>query len=135
MEAPEKIIGRSVWRYARVSPSKLKRVLSELKGLTFSDASTILAFLPYKSCSKIYRLLKSARANYNFIAKKMGSSTPQAPEQESRYTQLVITKAASTKGPPMKRMRPAARGRGWQFLRRTSHVTIEVTGLAFKSEV
>jgi len=102
---------RAVSKYIRMSPSKIRRVLKQIKGKTYPEALTILEFMPYASCAPIIKVLRSAtsnaRNNFGFNEKN-----------------LVVKYAFADKGPTMKRFRPRAQGRAYRILKPTSHITI-----------
>ena len=102
---------RAVSRYVRMSPSKIRRVLRQIQGKTYSEALLILEFMPYASCAPIIKVLRSATANarnnFGFDEKT-----------------LVVKSAFADQGPTMKRFRPRAQGRAYRILKATSHITI-----------
>ena len=102
---------RAVAKYVRMSPSKVRRVLRQIQGKTYSEALLLLEFMPYASCTPIIKVLRSATANArnNF---GMDEKT------------LVVKSAFADKGPTMKRFRPRAQGRAFRILKGTSHITI-----------
>jgi large subunit ribosomal protein L22 len=102
---------RAVSRYIRMSPSKIRRVLRQIQGKTYSEALLLLEFMPYASCTPIIKVLRSATANArnNF---------------DMDETKLVIKSAFADQGPTMKRFRPRAQGRAYRILKATSHITI-----------
>jgi large subunit ribosomal protein L22 len=54
---------RAVSKYIRMSPQKIRRVLTQIKGKSYQNALTVLDFLPYSSCEPIIKVLRSAAAN------------------------------------------------------------------------
>ncbi len=54
---------RSIYRYARISPFKVRAVTREIQGLPVSVALDVLAFTPKKAAFLIGKTLKSAVAN------------------------------------------------------------------------
>ena len=102
---------RAVSKYIRMSPSKVRRVLNVIKGKTYSEALTLLEFMPYASCAPIIKVLRSAAAN--------GRNNLGFDEKN-----LVVKMAYVDKGPTMKRFRPRAQGRAYRILKATSHITI-----------
>ena len=59
-----KIKASAFSRYVRISPSKVRRVLNQLKGRSCNEALILLKFMPYKSCSIISKVVSSAVANF-----------------------------------------------------------------------
>jgi large subunit ribosomal protein L22 len=102
---------RSIYRYARISPFKVREVTREIQGLSVSAALDILAFTPKKAAALINKTLKSAVANAENNA-------------NMRVDGLVVKEAVVGEGPTMKRMMPRARGSGSRILKRTSHIRI-----------
>ena len=102
---------RAVSKYVRMSPSKIRRVLRQIQGKTYSEALLLLEFMPYASCAPIIKVLRSATANArnNFSMDEKN---------------LVIKSAFADQGPTMKRFRPRAQGRAYRILKATSHITI-----------
>ena len=104
---------RAVSKYIRMSPSKIRRVLQQIQGKSYSDALLVLEFLPYSSCEPIIKVLRSAAANA-----KHNKGFDEA--------NLTIKSAFADQGPTMKRFRPRAQGRAYRILKATSHITIIV---------
>jgi large subunit ribosomal protein L22 len=102
---------RSIYRYARISPFKVREVTREIQGLSVSAALDILAFTPKKAAALINKTLKSAVANAENNA-------------NMRVDGLVVKEAVVGEGPTMKRMMARARGSGSRILKRTSHIKI-----------
>ncbi len=102
---------RAVSKYVRMSPSKIRRVLRQIQGKTYSEALLLLEFMPYASCAPIIKVLRSATAN---ARNNFGLDE----------TKLVIKSAFADQGPTMKRFHPRAQGRAYRILKATSHITI-----------
>ena len=102
---------RAVSKYIRMSPSKVRRGLRQIKGKTYLEALTLLEFMPYASCAPIIKVLRSATAN--------AKNNLNLDEKT-----LVVKAAFADKGPTMKRFRPRAQGRAYRILKATSHITI-----------
>jgi large subunit ribosomal protein L22 len=102
---------RSILRYARISPFKVREVTRAIQGLPVSAALDILAFTPKKAASLINKTLKSAVANAENNA-------------NLKVDGLVVKEAVVGEGPTIKRMMPRARGSGSRILKRTSHIRI-----------
>ena len=103
-------------RYARVSPRKARRVIDLIRGQKAGDAMLKLRFMPYRAAKNIEKLLKSAMSN----AEQAGGSV----DAET----MIISQALVDPGPVMKRMRPRAMGRANIIKKRTSHITLFLTG-------
>src|SRR5256885_5886325 len=102
---------RSIYKYARISPFKVREVTREIQGLPVSAALDVLAFTPKKAAFLVGKTLKSAIAN----AENNANLKPDG---------LVVKEAIVGEGPTMKRMMARARGSGSRILKRTSHIRI-----------
>lgn len=105
---------RSTYRYAKISPFKVREVTREIQGLPVSTALDIVAFSPKKAAALINKTLKSAVANAENNA-------------NLRVDGLVVKEATVGEGPTMKRMMARARGSGSRILKRSSHIRIILT--------
>nr|YP_010335965.1 ribosomal protein L22 [Tsunamia transpacifica]QUE27855.1 hypothetical protein [Tsunamia transpacifica]UNJ14371.1 ribosomal protein L22 [Tsunamia transpacifica] len=106
-------IATAVGRYIRTSPSKVRRVLDQIRGKSYTEAVLILQFMPYRSSRLILQVLQSAASNaeHNYgIAK----------------SKLQIVNTYGDKGPILKRFRPRAQGRGYPIRKPTCHITVQV---------
>jgi large subunit ribosomal protein L22 len=111
---------RSIYRYARISPFKVREVTREIQGLPVSAALDLLTFTPKKAASLISKTLKSAVAN----AENNLSLDPET---------LWVHRVYVDEGPTLKRFRPRAQGRAYRIRKRTSHITVEVESRQPKS--
>ena len=102
---------RSIYRYAKISPFKVREVTREIQGLPVSAALDVLAFTPKKAAFLINKTLKSAIANAENNA-------------NLKVDGLVVKEAVVGEGPTMKRMMARARGSGSRILKRSSHIRI-----------
>jgi large subunit ribosomal protein L22 len=102
---------RSIYKYARISPFKVREVTREIQGLPVSAALDLLAFTPKKAAFLINKTLKSAIANAENNANLKADA-------------LVVKEAVVGEGPTFKRMMARARGSGSRILKRTSHIRI-----------
>jgi large subunit ribosomal protein L22 len=102
---------RAVSKYIRMSPSKIRRVLQQIQGKSYSDALLVLEFLPYSSCEPIIKVLRSAAAN---------AKHNKGFDEKN----LIVKSAFANQGPTMKRFRPRAQGRAYRIQKATSHITI-----------
>ena len=111
---------RAVAKYVRMSPRKARTVIDLIRGKPVEEALRVLRFTPRKSARIIEKTLRSAVANAKVI-----DGTGRLSEGD-----LVVTKAVIDEGSPLKRFRPAAMGRASVIKRRTSHVSVMVSGEA-----
>jgi large subunit ribosomal protein L22 len=99
----------------RMSPRKVAVVAALIRGRSVDDALVILSHTPRRSAEAVRKVVESAKANatHNHNYKADG---------------LRITEIRVATGPSIKRYRPAAHGRALPFLRRSSHIYVEVDG-------
>jgi len=101
-------------KYVRSAPRKARLVMAHIRGKNVEQAQAILRHAPRAVSGDILKLLNSAVANAE-------SSYELGPDE------LRIQRAFVDEGPTIKRFRPRARGRATRILKRTSHMTIELT--------
>lgn len=104
---------KAIARYIRMSPNKVRRVLDQIRGISYREALIILEFMPYRACDPVRKLLRSAAANAEHNA-------------GLERNKLVISTAYADQGPVLKRFRPRAQGRAYQIRKPTCHITIAV---------
>lgn len=102
---------RSIYKYARISPFKVREVTREIQGLPVSAALDVLAFTPKKAAFLIGKTLKSAVANAENNA-------------NVKVDGLIVKEAVVGGGPTAKRIMARARGSASRILKRTSHIRI-----------
>lgn len=100
-------------RYFRVSPSKARLVMDQIRGKQVESAMQILEFSKKRVAKAIKETLKSAVAN---AENNLGLDVDT----------LVVSQAMVDQGPVMKRFMPRARGRASRIIKRTSHFTVAV---------
>jgi len=106
------MIVKSEQKFIRVSPSKIRLVVSAIKGIKEPDRAISILELMGKSASKtVIKSLKTAVAN----AKNNFNILPQ---------NLKIFDIQVNEGPRYKRYQPVARGMARPILKRTSHVRV-----------
>ena len=104
-------------KYLRVSPTKVDRIVSQIRGKTYKEALQILKYLPQKSGTIVWQTLYSAVSNatnnFNF-------------EKEN----LIIIEAFVNKGPggrQTKRVRFINKVRQAPIEKKMSHLTIRIS--------
>jgi len=105
---------KSIYRYAKISPFKVREVTRAIQGLPVSAALDLVAFSPKKAAGLIAKTLKSAVANAENNA-------------NLRVDGLVVKEATVGEGPTQKRMMTRARGSGSRILKRSAHIRIILT--------
>jgi large subunit ribosomal protein L22 len=102
---------KSIYKYARISPFKVREVTREIQGLPVSAALDLLTFTPKKAAFLVGKTLKSAIAN----AENNANLKPDG---------LVVKEAIVGEGPTLKRIMARARGSASRIQKRTSHIRI-----------
>lgn len=106
---------KAVLRFVRVAPRKARLVVDLIRGKNAAEALTILKFTPRHAAKVVEKILKSAVANA--AQKEMGD-----------VDALWVSKVCVDGGPTMKRMQPRAMGRANTIRKRTSHITLILSG-------
>lgn len=102
---------RAVAKYVRISPRKVRKLISAVRGEPVEAGLNRLKFMPQKAAGIIEKTIRSAVANAD-----------QHPDLD--VDALVIENIIADPGPTLKRFRARARGRGTRILKRTSHITV-----------
>jgi large subunit ribosomal protein L22 len=109
---------RAQARFMRVSPQKARLVLDLIKGRRVEDALNTLTFTKKRVAATVEKLLRSALENANYLSAEKGLDV----DVDSLY----VKRAVAGDGPRMKRIRPAPMGRAFRYVRRISHIEIEL---------
>lgn len=112
------MISRAVTKYIRISPRKAMLVTRPLKGIPVLRAYALLNGINHKAAHFVRMTLKSAVDN----ARKKN--------QNIEESNLYISKITADGGPMLKRFRAGTMGRAFTILRRTCHLTIELSSLS-----
>ena len=118
MEEIKNMEFRAQARFMRVSPQKARLVLDLIKGRRVEDALNTLTFTKKRVAPTIEKLLRSALENANYLSAEKGLDI----DVDSLY----VKRAIAGDGPRMKRIRPAPMGRAFRYVRRISHIEIEL---------
>ncbi|MCB9777341.1 MAG: 50S ribosomal protein L22 [Alphaproteobacteria bacterium] len=110
MEAKAKL------RLARVSPQKARLVADLVRGRDVGEAIEILAFTRKKSAPMIKRLVESAVANAEHVARQRNLNLD--------VDDLYIKEIFVDQGPTLRRFRPRARGMATRIQKKTAHITV-----------
>jgi large subunit ribosomal protein L22 len=103
-------------KYVRTSSQKAGLVLDLIRGKDINRALSALQFSKKSVARDVAKVLRSAVAN--------------AQQQDAfggDVERLFVSRAHADNGPSMKRVRPAPMGRAFRIVKRTTHLTIEVT--------
>ena len=102
---------RAVSKYVRISPTKVQKLVSAIKGKPVESGMQTLKFMPQKAAGILEKVIRSAVANAD-----------QNPDVDIDL--LLVRNVTADQGPTLKRWRARARGRGTRILKRTSHITV-----------
>lgn len=103
-------------KYIRTSAQKAGLVLDLIRGKDVNMALSALQFSRKSVARDVAKVLRSAVAN--------------AQQQEAfggDVARLVVSGAFANNGPSQKRVRPAPMGRAFRIVKRTTHLTVQVT--------
>ena len=103
-------------KYVRTSAQKAGLVLDLIRGKDINQALSALQF--------------SRKAVARDVAKVLRSAVANAQQKEGfggEIERLFVSKCHADNGPSMKRVRPAPMGRAFRVVKRTTHLTVEVT--------
>jgi large subunit ribosomal protein L22 len=101
-------------RNVPTSPRKMRLVADMVRGLDVEPALGILQHSPKEASNRIYKLLRSAIANWE--VKNEGARIED--------NQLYIKQIMVDSGRMLKRIQPAPQGRAHRIRKRSNHVTI-----------
>jgi large subunit ribosomal protein L22 len=111
---------RSVAKYIRIAPRKVRQVVDLIRGKSVEDAINLLHFTPKASSGPVEKTLRSAVANA--LNKDEGSKLN--PED------FVVKEIKVDEGPTMRRYRPGPMGRANIIRKRMCHITVVVSDLS-----
>ena len=98
------------------APRKVSLVASLVRGRSVADAVVILDHTPKRAALVVKKAIQSAAAN---------ASNNHGLDAKS----LTISTLSVTTGPRLKRFKPASRGRALPFVKKSSHILVEVSGV------
>jgi large subunit ribosomal protein L22 len=117
-QATGQIEGIAKARFIRVSPQKARLVIDLIRGQRAEQALQTLRFTKKRVAREVEKTLRSAIANAERKADDSGESLD--------VDALFVTRCFVNEGPRWKRLRPAPMGRGFRYVKRTSHIVVEV---------
>ena len=103
-------------RYVRTSAQKAGLVLDLIRGKDVNQALATLRFTRKSIADDVAKVLRSAIAN---AQNKDGFS--------GDVDRLFVSACYANQGPSQKRVRPAPMGRAFRVLKRTAHLTVQVS--------
>ena len=98
-----------------MTPRKVGEVASLVRGRSVADALVILEHTPRRAALPLIKVINSAKANAGH-------------NHNVKTDNLQIAELVVTPGPRAKRYRPVARGSAHPYQKRTTHVTVIVSG-------
>ena len=110
------VVAEATAKYVRTSAQKAGLVLDLIRGKNVNLALSALQFSRKSVARDVAKVLRSAVAN--------------AQQQEAfggDVARLFVSKCHANNGPSQKRVRPAPMGRAFRIIKRTTHLTVEVT--------
>ena len=108
---------RAVARGVDMTPRKVGEVASLVRGRSVADALIILQHTPRRAARPVAKVIASAKAN---------ALNNDGIDEKT----LVIDTLMVSAGPRLKRYRAGAMGRAKPYQKRTSHITVVVSGEA-----
>ena len=104
---------RSMHRFARISPTKVRHIADLIRHKPVEEAMATLKFLPNRGARFLEKVLMSAVAN----AEDQGSAD---------VADLLVIDCQVSEGPRLKRIQPRARGTAFPIIKRMSHISVAV---------
>nr|YP_009129817.1 ribosomal protein L22 [Vanilla planifolia]AID52197.1 ribosomal protein L22 [Vanilla planifolia]QII90261.1 ribosomal protein L22 [Vanilla planifolia] len=98
-------------KHIRMSVSKARRVIDQIRGRSYEETLMILELMPYRLSYPILKLVYSAAAN---ASQNMGLNEAN----------LFISKIEVNRDAIVKKSRPRARGRSYPIQKKTCHIKI-----------
>lgn len=98
-------------KFVRISNTKARIVLDQIKGKNVGEALAILNYSPRYAAEIIIKVLKSAIANADH-------------NLNMDVNKLYVEEVVANQGPTLKRIRPRAQGRAYRINKRTAHISI-----------
>ncbi len=106
---------KAIAKNTGLPPRKMRLLVNLVRGKKVEEALALLKFVRTPKARVVAKVIKSAAAN--------GENNFQMSPSDLRIIRIYVDDA-----PMMKRFRPRARGRANQILKRSSHITVVVSG-------
>jgi large subunit ribosomal protein L22 len=110
------VVAQATAKYIRTSSQKAGLVLDLVRGKDVNRALAALQFSKKSVARDIAKVIRSAVAN-----------AQQKDGFGGDVERLFVSKCYAGQGPSLKRVRPAPMGRAFRIVKRTVHLTVEVT--------
>ena len=112
-------------RNVPTSPRKMRIVADLIRGMNVENAMSVLQHTSKEAAGRLYKLLRSAIANWEI--KNEGERVED--------NQLYIKEISVDSGRMLKRIQPAPQGRAHRIRKRSNHVTLILGNRVQKQEV
>ena len=103
----------AIARQVRMSPTKIRRVVDQIRGMDVEDALNTCSFAPQAASEPVYKVIASAVSNAERT-------------DNLKRADLYVSQAFVDQGITIRRIRPRARGSASRILKRSSHITVVV---------
>jgi large subunit ribosomal protein L22 len=110
------VVAQATAKYLRTSAQKAGLVCDLIRGKDVNRALSVLQFAKKTVARDLAKVLRSAVANAR-LREGFGGDVER----------LFVSAAFANQGPSQKRVRPAPMGRAFRVVKRTAHLTVEVT--------
>ncbi len=110
----KQILGKSLTRFARCSPRKVRLVVDLIRNKQAGEALNILAFTQRPSAVP-------------FVLRGLKAAIASAAEKHPQPETLFVGEAIVDDAPQIKRIRPASMGRAVRVRKRNSHIFLALT--------
>ena len=110
------VVAQATAKYVRTSAQKAGLVCDLIRGKDVNRALSVLQFAKKTVARDVAKVLRSAVANAR-LREGFGGDVER----------LFVSAAFANQGPSQKRVRPAPMGRAFRVVKRTAHLTVEVT--------
>jgi large subunit ribosomal protein L22 len=110
------VVAQATAKFVRTSAQKAGLVCDLIRGKDVNRALSVLQFAKKTVARDVAKVLRSAVANAR-----------QRDGFGGDVERLFVSAAFANQGPSQKRVRPAPMGRAFRVVKRTAHLTVEVT--------
>lgn len=107
---------KSSYRFARISPRKVRPLADLIRGKFADHALDLLKYQPHRGARMLEKVLKAALGN--------AQDPDQNPGRTVRLERLVVADIQVDGGPMFKRVSPVSRGMAYMVKRRMSHIRL-----------
>lgn len=116
------MLAKAVAKYVRMSPRKVRYVMTPLRHRTVAEALSLLSVVNRRAAKPLAKAIGSAFANAKQVDPTLGEH------------QVIVSRLIADGGPVWKRFRPAAFGRAVRIRKPTTHITVELERINFAKQ-